>query len=127
MRHSEAGSRQQAAGRRRASIELNFNFCLSIYPADLFLILDTGGSHAFSIIGLNKQMLYDYEGNVLVGAKPQDESHPSPPTSGWIVRGKLTLQRQSELVLAAAVSSLVPGINRKHIRNVLADLQRPGR
>ncbi|KAH8265516.1 hypothetical protein KR038_009680, partial [Drosophila bunnanda] len=75
---------------------------LSIYLADLFLILDTGG-HAFSIIGLHKQMLYDYEGNVLVGAKPQDEGHPSPPTSGWIVRGKLTLQRQSELVLAAAL------------------------
>jgi len=51
-------------------------------------------------------MLYEYEGNVLVGAKPQDEGHQAPPTTGWIVRGKLTLQRQSELVLAAAVSCL---------------------
>ncbi|EDX12761.1 GD20322 [Drosophila simulans] len=67
----------------------------------LFLIFDAG--HAFSIIGLNKQMLYEYEGNVLVGAKPQDEGHQAPPTTGWIVRGKLTLQRQSELVLAAAL------------------------
>jgi len=38
-------------------------------------------------------MLYEYEGNVLVGAKPQDEGHQAPPTTGWIVRGKLTLQR----------------------------------
>lgn len=82
--------------------ELNFNFP-SIYLADLFLILDAG--HALSIIGLNKQMLYEYVGNVLVGAKPQDEGQPSPPSTGWIVRGKLTLQRQSELVMAAAVSS----------------------
>ncbi|EDV43546.1 uncharacterized protein Dana_GF16474 [Drosophila ananassae] len=67
----------------------------------LFLILDAG--HALSIIGLNKQMLYEYVGNVLVGAKPQDEGQPSPPSTGWIVRGKLTLQRQSELVLAAAL------------------------
>ncbi|SPP84272.1 uncharacterized protein LOC117585887 [Drosophila guanche] len=67
----------------------------------LFLIFDAG--HAFNIIALNKQMLYEYVGNVLVGAKPQDEGHPSPPTTGWIVRGKLTLQRQSELVMAAAL------------------------
>ncbi|XP_016952519.1 uncharacterized protein LOC108026214 [Drosophila biarmipes] len=67
----------------------------------LFLIFDAG--HAFSIIGLNKQMLYDYVGNVLVGAKSQEEGHQSPPTTGWIVRGKLTLQRQSELTLAAAL------------------------
>ncbi|KAH8271317.1 hypothetical protein KR018_006399, partial [Drosophila ironensis] len=78
-----------------------FPIYLSIYLADLFLILDAG--HALSIIGLNKQMLYEYVGNVLVGAKPQDEGHPSPPTTGWIVRGKLTLQRQSELVMAAAL------------------------
>jgi len=100
-----------------ASNELKFNFpFLSIhtyiYPADLFLIFDAG--HAFSIIGLNKQMLYEYVGNVLVGAKPQDEGHQAPPTTGWIVRGKLTLQRQSELALAAAVSCLgsvnVPGM-----------------
>jgi len=59
-------------------------------------------------------MLYEYVGNVLVGAKPQDEGHQPPPTTGWIVRGKLTLQRQSELALAAAVSCLgsvnVPGM-----------------
>lgn len=68
----------------------------------LFLVIDVG--RAFNIIGVNKQMLYEYVGNVLVGSKPQDEGHPAPPTTGWIVRGKLTLQRQSELVMAAAVS-----------------------
>ncbi|XP_068157824.1 vitellogenin-5 [Drosophila tropicalis] len=67
----------------------------------LLLIIDAG--QAFNIIGINKQMLYEYVGNVLVGAKPQDEGHPSPPTTGWIVRGKLTLQRQSELIMAAAL------------------------
>lgn len=69
----------------------------------LFLIIDVG--HAFNIIGINKQMLYEYVGNVLVGSKPQDEGRPAPPTTGWIVRGKLTLQRQNELFMAAAVSS----------------------
>lgn len=49
-------------------------------------------------------MLYEYVGNVLVGSKPQDEGRPAPPTTGWIVRGKLTLQRQNELYMAAAVS-----------------------
>ncbi|KRG01396.1 uncharacterized protein LOC6573593 isoform X2 [Drosophila mojavensis] len=67
----------------------------------LFLVIDVG--RAFNIIGVNKQMLYEYVGNVLVGSKPQDEGHPAPPTTGWIVRGKLTLQRQSELVMAAAL------------------------
>lgn len=69
----------------------------------LFLIIDVG--HAFNIIGINKQMLYEYVGNVLVGSKPQDEGRPAPPTTGWIVRGKLTLQRQNELFMAAAVST----------------------
>lgn len=72
----------------------------------LFLIIDVG--HAFNIIGINKQMLYEYVGNVLVGSKPQDEGRPAPPTTGWIVRGKLTLQRQNELFMAAAVSSPSP-------------------
>ncbi|XP_052835811.1 uncharacterized protein LOC128252259 isoform X2 [Drosophila gunungcola] len=67
----------------------------------LFLIFDAG--HAFSIIGHHKQMLYEYVGNILVGAKALDEGHPAPPTTGWTVRGKLTLQRQSELVMAAAL------------------------
>ncbi|XP_030375006.1 uncharacterized protein LOC115624412 [Scaptodrosophila lebanonensis] len=67
----------------------------------LFLFIDVG--RAFNIIGINQQMLYEYVGNVLVGAKPQDEGHPSSPTTGWIVRGKLTLQRQTELIMAAAL------------------------
>jgi len=68
----------------------------------IFLMIDVG--HSFNFIGVNKQMLYEYVGNVLVGSKSQDEGRPSPPTTGWIVRGKLTLQRQSELIMAAAVS-----------------------
>lgn len=71
----------------------------------IFLIIDVG--YSFNIIGINKQMLYEYVGNVLVGSKPQDEGRPSPPTTGWIVRGKLTLQRQSELIMAAAVSNKI--------------------
>ncbi|ALC45883.1 CG31150, partial [Drosophila busckii] len=66
----------------------------------LFLIIYV---RAFNIIGVNKQMLYEYVGNVLVGSKPQDEGDPTPPTTGWTVRGKLTLQRQSELIMAAAL------------------------
>lgn len=51
-------------------------------------------------------MLYEYVGSVQVGAKaPQEEELPAPPTTGWIVRGKLTLQRQNNNTLAAAVSS----------------------
>ncbi|XP_055851471.1 uncharacterized protein LOC129915809 [Episyrphus balteatus] len=70
----------------------------------LFLIIIDAGS-TFNIIGINKQMLYEYEGNVAVGAKaPQDDEHPAPPSSGWVVRGKLTLQRQSLETLAAALS-----------------------
>lgn len=62
-------------------------------------------SGAFNIIAVNKQMLYEYVGTVAVGAKaPQDDEHPAPPTSGWIVRGKLTLQRQTADTMAAAVS-----------------------
>ena len=50
-------------------------------------------------------MLYEYVGSVQVGAKaPQEEELPAPPTTGWIVRGKLTLQRQNNNTLAAAVS-----------------------
>lgn len=50
-------------------------------------------------------MLYEYVGTVQVGAKaPQDDELPAPPTSGWIVRGKLTLQRQTQNTVAAAVS-----------------------
>lgn len=56
-------------------------------------------------------MLYEYVGNVLVGSKPQDEGRPAPPTTGWIVRGKLTLQRQNELFMAAAVSTPCPPPN----------------
>ncbi|XP_061389205.1 uncharacterized protein LOC133324377 [Musca vetustissima] len=69
----------------------------------LFLIFPAS-HHAFNIIGINKQMLYEYVGTVQVGAKaPQDEELPAPPTSGWIVRGKLTLQRQNNSTLAAAL------------------------
>ncbi|XP_037954576.1 uncharacterized protein LOC119684578 [Teleopsis dalmanni] len=68
----------------------------------LFLIFDAGS--AFNIIAVNKQMLYEYVGTVAVGAKaPQEDEHPSPPTSGWIVRGKLTLQRPNAETLAAAL------------------------
>lgn len=83
---------------------LNANWMLNIISqfSVIFLIIDVG--HSFNFIGINKQMLYEYVGNVLVGSKPQDEGRPSPPTTGWIVRGKLTLQRQSELSMAAAVS-----------------------
>lgn len=76
-----------------------FKYTVLVY---LFLIFDAG--IAFSIIGLNKQMLYEYVGTVAVGAKaPQDDEHPAPPTSGWIVRGKLTLQRQTLETMAAAL------------------------
>lgn len=71
---------------------------------DLFLLFPAS-QNAFNIIGLNKQMLYEYVGSVQVGAKaPQEEELPAPPTTGWIVRGKLTLQRQNNITLAAAVS-----------------------
>lgn len=70
----------------------------------LFLII-TDAVSTFNIIGINKQMLYEYEGNVAVGAKaPQDDEHPAPPSSGWVVKGKLTLQRVSLETLAAALS-----------------------
>lgn len=60
---------------------------------------------AVHIIALNRQYEYEYVGTVVVGAKaPQEDEHAAPPTSGWIVRGKLTLQRQTANVLAAAVS-----------------------
>ncbi|KAI8129767.1 Vitellogenin-1 [Lucilia cuprina] len=69
----------------------------------LFLLFPIS-QNAFNIIGLNKQMLYEYVGSVQVGAKaPQEEELPAPPTTGWIVRGKLTLQRQNNNTLAAAL------------------------
>ncbi|KAL9889825.1 vitellogenin-like lipoprotein [Glossina fuscipes fuscipes] len=78
----------------------HYQYSVLVY---LFLIMPAP-LLAFNIINLNKQMLYEYVGTVHVGAKaPQDEELPAPPTSGWIVRGKLTLQRQSNSTLAAAL------------------------
>ncbi|XP_036228844.2 vitellogenin-2 isoform X1 [Bactrocera oleae] len=78
------------------------NICL-ILLSFLLSVLSASVS-AFHIIALNRQYEYEYVGTVAVGAKaPQEDEHPAPPTSGWIVRGKLTLQRQTANILAAAL------------------------
>lgn len=89
---------------------------------DLFLLFPAA-RNAFNIIALNKQMLYEYVGSVQVGAKaPQEEELPAPPTTGWIVRGKLTLQRQNNSTLAAAVSEMSLLIT-KHFDIKFSDLE----
>ncbi|XP_055375125.1 uncharacterized protein LOC129607901 isoform X2 [Condylostylus longicornis] len=61
----------------------------------------------FKYIG-SKQLLYEYIGKVSVGAKPpqdlNEKSSLPPPTTGWTVKGRLTLQKQSENTLAAALA-----------------------
>lgn len=52
--------------------------------------------------------MYEYVGQVMVGAKAsiEDENITPPPPSGWKVRGTLKLQRRDESTIAAAVSIL---------------------
>lgn len=74
-----------------------------LFFLDFFLIIDSGKT--LNIISVNQQMLYEYIGSVSIGAKsPQNDENHTPPSSGWIVKGKLTVQRQTEDTLAAAVS-----------------------
>lgn len=65
-----------------------------------------GSAGCFQFIPENREVVYEYVGQVTVGARASidDESTTPPPPSGWKVRGTLKLQRRDESTIAAAVS-----------------------
>lgn len=59
----------------------------------------------FKFVPLNREVVYEYVGQVRVGAQaPMDTAKAEPPpVSGWHIRGTLKLQRRDNNTLAAAV------------------------
>lgn len=60
---------------------------------------------SFKFVPLNREIIYEYAGEVRVGAQaPMDnDNSKAPPSSGWKIRGTLKLQRRTNDTLAAAV------------------------
>lgn len=65
-----------------------------------------GSVQCFHFISENREVMYEYVGQVMVGARASidDDNSTPPPPSGWKVRGTLKLQRRDESTIAAAVS-----------------------
>lgn len=65
-----------------------------------------GSAQCFQFINENREVVYEYVGQIMVGARASidDESTTPPPPTGWKVRGTLKLQRRDASTISAAVS-----------------------
>lgn len=65
-----------------------------------------GSAQCFHFITENREVVYEYVGQIMVGARASidDENVTPPPPTGWKVRGTLKLQRRDASTIAAAVS-----------------------
>ncbi|XP_037039543.1 vitellogenin-3 [Bradysia coprophila] len=76
---------------------------ISLILCSTLLISST---QCFHFIPENREVMYEYVGQVTVGARAsiEDENLKPPPPSGWKVRGTLKLQRRDQSTIAAALA-----------------------
>ncbi|KAJ6640893.1 Vitellogenin-6 [Pseudolycoriella hygida] len=65
-----------------------------------------GSAQCFDFVTEDREVMYEYVGQVMVGARASiDDENTSPPQpTGWKVRGTLKLQRRDDSTIAAALA-----------------------